>query len=124
MAELEHFRTLDGYAEYRPSGRVTLDQGVQLVTSAIAFARKQQVRRLLVVTAGLTGVVPPTLSARYLMMQTWATTAKGLVKVAVVTRPEMVDPQKFGVTVAANFGLTFNIFIAEEEALAWLLAVE
>jgi hypothetical protein len=54
------------------------------------------------------------------MMTRWAAAAQGLVKVAVVTKPEMIDAQKFGVTVAANHGLALDVFTSEEEALAWL----
>ena len=32
----------------------------------------------------------------------------------------MIDPRKFGITVAANNNLTANVFTAATEALAWL----
>jgi hypothetical protein len=32
----------------------------------------------------------------------------------------MIDPAKFGVTVAANRGLVSNVFTTEAEAVAWL----
>jgi hypothetical protein len=38
----------------------------------------------------------------------------------MVARAELIDPQKFGVTVSANRGLVSNIFTTEGEALAWL----
>jgi hypothetical protein len=40
----------------------------------------------------------------------------------MVARAEMIDPEKFGVTVAANRGLVSNIFTTELEARAWLHA--
>ena len=40
----------------------------------------------------------------------------------MVARAEMIDPNKFGVTVAANRGLVSNIFTTETEARAWLNA--
>jgi hypothetical protein len=40
---------------------------------------------------------------------------------AMVVRPEMMDPDKFEVTVATNRGLIGNVFDSEKEALAWLL---
>jgi hypothetical protein len=43
-----------------------------------------------------------------------------MLRLAVVARPEMIDPHQFGVTVAANRGLVSNIFTAEAEAIAWL----
>ena len=44
--------------------------------------------------------------------------------VAVVTYPEMIDPQKFGVTVATNIGFVSDVFTSEEEALTWLRIVK
>jgi hypothetical protein len=38
----------------------------------------------------------------------------------MVARAEMIDPEKFGVTVAAMRGLASNIFATEAEARAWL----
>jgi hypothetical protein len=120
MAALEHFKIVDDHAEYRPTGRVALGEGVRLIASAIALAREQQARKLLVVTRGLATTERPTLATRYSMMKQFAEAAKGLVKVAIVTRPAMIDPQKFGVTVAVNSGLALDVFTTEEEALAWL----
>jgi hypothetical protein len=124
MNELQYFSILDDHAEYRPTGQVSLEQMVELVTSAIAFAHDQQQRKLLVVTSGITGFKPPTLATRYYFIQKWASVANGVVILAIVARPEMIEPQKFGVTVAANRGLRSNIFESEEEALAWLKSRE
>ena len=59
MSELQHFSIVDDHAEYRPTGQVSILQMVQLVASAIAFAREQQLRKLLVVISGLAGFQPP-----------------------------------------------------------------
>jgi hypothetical protein len=40
----------------------------------------------------------------------------------VVARPEFIDPERFGVVAAANFGLTVQVFEREEDAFAWLRA--
>ena len=42
----------------------------------------------------------------------------------MVARAEMIDPQKFGVTVAENLGLITDVFTLQAEALAWLRALE
>jgi preprotein translocase subunit YajC len=42
----------------------------------------------------------------------------------MVARAEMIDPKKFGVTVAANSGLVGDVFESEEKALAWLRSVK
>jgi hypothetical protein len=43
------------------------------------------------------------------------------VKCALVVRPELMDPEKFEVTVATNRGMIGNVFDSEKEAVAWLL---
>ena len=52
-------------------------------------------------------------------MREWARAAGGAVRLAMVARPEMIDPQKFGVTVAANIGLNADVSTSDEEALHW-----
>ncbi len=41
-------------------------------------------------------------------------------RAVMVARPEWIDPQKFGVIVAANRGFDANVFPKEAEAIAWL----
>ena len=120
MDKPEHFEMADGIAVFRPAGCISQQQAVQGVTSAIAFAREQGVKKLLVDITGITGLQPPSLASRYNMMHEWAGAARGRVCVAMVARPEMIDPQKFGVTVASNIGMVADVFEVEEEALAWL----
>lgn len=120
MSELRYFEIVGDHAEYRPSGHVSLSQMVQLVASALVFAREQHIRELLVVTTGLTGFKPPPIADRYYFIQEWAKASGHIVRLALVARPEMIDGQKFGVTVAANNDFVANIFASEAEALAWL----
>jgi len=120
MDQNPQFEMLGDIAVFRPRETVTLERAVELVNSAIASARTQRIRRLLVVTTGLEGFDPPGIGMRHFMARQWATTAGGAVRIAVVARPEMLDPHKFGVTVAANFGTRADVFVSESEALAWL----
>ena len=124
MHEPEHFEIVDDIGIFRPAGHVSLNQMVQLVTSAITFARDQNIRRLLVVTSALFGFEAPSAIARFEFIQEWAYASGGVVRVALVARPEMIDPQKFGVIVAANRGLVANIFVSEPEAITWLQNVK
>src|SRR5262245_19036923 len=120
MSELEHFEILKDHAVFRPTGQVSVDSGAELVTTAIAFARARRIRKLLVDASNLTGFEPPGIAARYFYMHGWARAAGGYVRVAFLARPEMIDPQKFGRTVAANVGFTADVFTTEEDALNWL----
>lgn len=120
MKNPDGFVVEDGRGIYRPVGRVTFDEGVAMVRAAIAAARRNQVRFLLVDTTALTGFRSPTTFQRFLAAVAWSDEAKGGVRLAMVARQEMIHPRKFGVTVAASRGLVSNVFTTEEEARAWL----
>ena len=120
MSALPDFQIFPDYAEYRPRATVTLDEGVRLATAAIKHAREQEQRKLLLDLSGLTGFESPGLGKRYFVVEEWARAAQGYVSMAVVLRPEMIDPQKFGITVAANNSQVVDVFGTREEALEWL----
>jgi uncharacterized protein (DUF2384 family) len=44
--------------------------------------------------------------------------------VAVVCRPEYIDPQKFGIKVATSLGMVADVFESEGEAADWLRGQE
>ncbi len=121
MTAPEHFKMEDGYASYRPVGKVSLQEAVLLATNAITYARENQIRRLLINCTGLTGFGSPKTLDRFQMAEQWARAGQSMVKLSVVAAAELIDPEKFGMTVARNRGLLGNIFSDEAEALAWLL---
>ncbi len=110
----------DGRGLYRPAGSISFDNVVALVRAAIAEARKHQARDLLVDTTALTGFPSPDTFQRFLAAVDWSHEAQGGIRLAMVAREEMIDPEKFGVTVAINRGLVSNIFTSELLAQAWL----
>ena len=120
MSMPEHFEILENYAAFRPTGKVTLQRAVEMVTDAIAFAREHSIRKLLVNTSNLTGYEQPDVATRYFFVHDLARAAARRVRVALVTRPERIDPQKFGITVAANIGFIAEVFTSAEDALKWL----
>ena len=120
MPDPDPFIIIEGIAVFRPAGEVSLGQGIQLVTAAVERAREQRIGRLLVNTSGLKGFEAPSLGTRYFFAHEWARAAGGQLAMALVARPEMIDPQKFGVAVAKSAGLQGDVFTTEEEALAWL----
>jgi hypothetical protein len=91
-----------------------------MITAAIAFARAQAIHELLVDTSSLTGFDSPSISQRILFIEKWMRAAGGRVRLALVARPEMIDPQKFGVTAALNRGLIADVFVSEADAVTWL----
>jgi hypothetical protein len=115
--ELEHRA---GVCLYRPRGESTLSNAVELVTRAISYCRARSVDRLLVDATGLEGIPIPSLVDRFLMAEEWAQESTGMVTVVMVIGPEYIHPEKFGVQVAAHFGLTVDVYTSEDDALRWL----
>ena len=110
----------DAIAVYRLDGPMTLEQAVGQGTAAIALARAQQLPKLLILATGLELPSAPTVLDRYRIGERWAEAAGAAICVAVVTRAELIDPQKFAVTVAMNRGARADVFDSEAAARAWL----
>ena len=121
MIAPEHFEMMEGYCCYRLSGHGSLAEAASRVVKVIKFAQGQGMRKLLIDTTKWTGHGPPDTLERYTVAGEFAKAAAAAVKIAMVVRPEMMDPEKFEVTVATNRGLSGNVFDSEKEALAWLL---
>ena len=121
MKAPEHFEVMEGYCCYRLSGHGPLAEAASKVIEVITFCREQRMRNLLIDTTGWTGHQSPNTLERYYVAQAFAEAACCEVKVAMVVRPEMMDPDKFEVMVAKNRWMVGNVFDSEKDALAWLL---
>ena len=86
---------MEGYCCYRLSGHGPLEQAASKVIEVITFSREQGMRNLLIDTTGWTGHKSPDTLERYYVAQAFAEAARREVKVAMVVRPEMMDPDKF-----------------------------
>ena len=115
---------VDGICRVHPHGLCTLVEGVELVKSAIAICRERHIAKLLFNARGLRGVPIPSLVDRFLMVEEWASAANNMVTVAVVVHAEYIHPEKFGVVLANELGLTCDMHTSEEEALRWLATVK
>ncbi len=111
----------DGYAVFRPIRELTVASAMVVVSEVIQYCCEHGIKRLLIDGTQVTGLQPPTTTQRYEVNTTWARVSAGAVKLAFVLRPELIDPQKFGMTVARNRGMQADVFVSESEALAWLL---
>ena len=109
-------------AYYRPAGKVTLEEAIEVLDQAIAHVRNQRIPKLLFNGHGLTGFLSPSLPERYFAVRRFAATSQSQVQLAFVILAEMIDPEKFGVLVARNSGMNVDVFAQEPEALAWLLS--
>ena len=117
------FAISSGPESVRQAGVVesdSFDEAVVLVSDAIVFANSKKIVELLVDSTALTGFPSPDTFQRFFAVTAWANTARGGLRVVFVARADMIDPQKFGVTAAANRGLLCEIFTTESEAHAWL----
>jgi hypothetical protein len=117
----DRFEMGEGHAIHRPEGNVSFEEALELVSQAIVYCREKGIRRLLVDTTKLTGFGAPGTADRFLPGERLARDARAAVKVAMVARPEVLDPSRFGVTVARNRGLFTKAFSSEAEARRWLL---
>jgi hypothetical protein len=118
--ELQDFEQIGKRGFYRPSARVSFEQAVEMAASAMRHARAAGLIDLLVNSRGLLGFGPPTIFARHAFALEWVRSAGAALRVAIVVRPEIIDPQKIGVLMARNRGATGDVFTREDEALAWL----
>jgi hypothetical protein len=114
------FETIGSRGFYRPAGLVTFEQAIEMVAGAMRYAREQGLVDLVANTNDLTGFPQPSTFARYSLAVKWAEAAGGALRVALVTRAEIIDPQKIGVLMAQNRGVNGDVFTNETEALAWL----
>ena len=114
------FEQIGSRGFYRPVAIVTFEQAIDMVAEAMRHSREAGLVDLLANTHGLTGFPTPSTFARYSLAVKWAESAGGALRVALVTRPEIMDPQKIGVLMAQNRGVNGDVFINETDALAWL----
>lgn len=117
----ERFEIGEGHALFRPEGNVSFQEGLDLLSQAIVYCRENRIRRLLIDITKLTGFGTLGTSERFAVGERLARAAMAAVKVAIVARPEVLDPARFAMTVARNRGLFTNAFSSESEAWKWLM---
>lgn len=120
MSLPNRLEVLDDLGQYRVVGAQNFQQAVRAVTEAVCSCREQGLRKMLIVCTEAVGFEPPSMVERHAMVRAWAEAAHGVVRIAMVVPAEYIDPEKFAVVAAANFGLASNVFYNEADALAWL----
>ena len=120
MKTPDTFEIVGSRGFFRPVGVVTFEQALDMVAEAMLYARERGLTDLLASTLGLSGFQPPSTFARYALAVKWAEAAGGALRVALVARPEIIDPQKIGVLMAQNRGVNGDVFATEAAALEWL----
>jgi hypothetical protein len=118
----EFFSLEDNFARYTPEGDVSLESAVEMISGVIAHARANDIPGVLIDVRRLHGFPHPSVVDRFWFVREWATRSGGRVVLAMVQRPEMIDSDHIGVTMASNAGLTANVFDNEDDARSWLIA--
>lgn len=117
----ERFERVHDHAVYRPTGCLSFEESADLLCRAIAYCREQGIARILVDATDITGIGDLGPEDRFVLADQAARAAQAAVKVALVAKEELLDPARFGMTVARNRGLFMGSFSSEPEALRWLL---
>jgi hypothetical protein len=120
MSTLKYFEQVGRRGFFRPVGTMSFEQAVETVAEAMRHARSLDLQDLLVNTSGLAGFPTPDVFARYTLANRWAESAGASLRVALVARAELIDPQKIGVLMAQNRGVSGDVFSNEASAIAWL----
>lgn len=97
------------------------DRTVDLVTGVIRRIVADGHPHLLLDAVAVTFDAPAMVD-RLRMVRQWAEAADGRLRIAMVVRSTFIDPERFGVVAAGNYGLAAQVFEHETEAIAWLLA--
>ena len=108
-----------GYVEIRLEGPFSIKDTEEVVRESAAATSRKDGSRILVNFRGVSGGPVTTLERYQMAMEAVRVLPKG-VRTAVLNRPEMIDPEKFGVRVAQNRGLPIEVFDDEGQAIAWL----
>jgi hypothetical protein len=117
---LDFLEVADDICRIRPHGECNLVGAVELINRGIGYCRERKIPRLMFNATGLVGIPIPNLVDRFLMAEEWAEKAQGMVVVVLVVHAEYIHPEKFGVKVARDLGLTCDVYTSEGEGLKWL----
>ena len=120
MQSLKHFEHVGKRGFYRPIGTVTFDRAVEMAAESMRHARALELMDLMINSIGLVGFPSPDDFQRYALAKKWAESAGATLAVALVCRPEVMDPQKIALLMAQNRGVAGDVFLNELDALSWL----
>jgi hypothetical protein len=101
---------------------LNLRESGELVLESIERAVAERQPSLLIDVRAYDGPSPDA-GARHELMRAWASAAEGRVKAAMLLQERHIDPERFGVVAAGNFGMEANVFTDERSALRWLREV-
>jgi hypothetical protein len=107
-------------AFYRPRGVISAGLLVDLLAYVLQEVRAKGRMEALINITAVTGFDSPDPTFRRWAVKRWAQVAGGAVRVALVTRGELICPERTGLFAAAEEGLHAHICSDEREAMEWL----
>lgn len=120
MADLPHFEKIGDRGFYRPEGRVSFEQAIEMGALAMKHAREHGCSDLVINVRALVGFDSPDVFGRYQLAVRWAESAGNRLRVAIVAPEHLFDPGKIAAVMAQNRGAMGNSFTLEADAIAWL----
>jgi hypothetical protein len=121
---LTRFDRIGKRAFYRPSGHIEAGYLVDLITFVLLEAVEQSLSQAVISIVRVNGFESPGPSFRRWAVGRWAEAVAGRISVAVVAKEQHICPEKTGLLVAAEEGLSAAIFTTETEALSWLNSIQ
>lgn len=115
------FEVVGDVACFRMTGEQDLEDGVRQIADAIARTKASGLDKLLVDIRRISGVESPGVATRHWLMGEWAREGRARVRLAIVVRPEFIDPDRVAIIAGLNAGFVSNVFEDEKPALDWLL---
>lgn len=106
--------------ELRTVGPLSIEQAQSMISRAVEETGRLGLRKLLVLAAEIELPALPTTLDRYNAVVEWARVGGGTVRIAVVTRAEIMDPGRFDVQLASALGSQLFVCTSEADAVAWL----
>jgi hypothetical protein len=110
---------MPGYLAVRFIGAGAPGEVTAQFDSIVEYCRRAKSDRLLIDTTGYD--VKVSVTDRFRLGERLRVFAGQGIKVVFVSRPEQLDPRKFGALVAQNRGVTADVFTDLQSAEAWLL---
>jgi len=117
---MEGLRIEGKRATYSLSGTRHPDLAADCVREALEVCRIEGVPELVADLHDVTPSAPVELGSRAFYIKEWHRAAGGRVRLAVVVKPELLDPKRFGEAFAQIVGLEARAFLTVAEAEVWL----
>jgi hypothetical protein len=112
---------MSGYLAARLIGSGTLEEALQQIELVAEHCKHTNNDKLLIDTTRYEVDVKISLVDRFWVAERLVFFACYGIKVAYITKPERMDPRKFGVMVAQNRGVNVDAFTDFQAAEEWLL---